>query len=272
MKYNRKLQNILILLAVLAILIPMSGCAGEKKPRVKRSDATDETVAEEPSKDVVVVQNNTNPTNPANSSTTSTSPQNSPNSSSTKTPANVFEGTWDVDNNGQFGNWNFSYASKNADRLEGKITDGSSSVIGNYTVFPNKTVEMNFGNTSLIVPYKISNGGNQIEVSDGTTKVILTKGKSNTTIQNDGNILGSKGWSNVTNANDILNFTSVKKSSAGWTGAYARGTDYGTFSMTPGKITLKSQQNGSVDTYSYKLRNNSVLDLTDSNGNTESFN
>lgn len=278
-KNNQKLQHIFILLAVLALLISMIGCASEKKPRVKRSDASsDETVGEEPSKDVVVVQNNPTPTNPtptnsANSSTTSTSPQNSPSTSSPKTPANVFQGVWDVDANGTFGNWNFNYASKNVDKLEGKITDGAGSIIGNYTVFPNNTVEINVGSVSLIVPYKVSNGGNKIEISDANSKVILTKGNSNSTIQNDGITLNSKGgWSNVTDPNDILSFTSVKKSSAGWTGAYARGTDHGTFSMKPGKITFTSQQNGSVDTFSYKLRNNNVLDLTDSKGNTESFN
>lgn len=274
-KLNQKLRHILILLAVLGLLIPMFSCS-EKKPRVKRSDASgDETVVEEPSKDVVVVQNNSTQNNPTNGSTTGTSPKSNTSSPTTKASANVFEGTWDVDVNGTFGNWNFSYASKNVDKLEGKITDGSSSIIGNYTVFPNKTVEINVGSTSLIVPYKISNGGNQIEVSDGTTKVILTKGKTNTTIQNDGNILAAKIWRNINNPSEQIEFLSVRKSSSGWNGTITliggSASTSGTFSLTPGKLTTTIA--GSVDTYSYKLRNNnSTLDLTDSSGNTETYN
>jgi len=268
--FKRNPKNILILLAASALVFTMLSCS-DKKPRVKRSDASgDETVVEDPSKDVVVVQNNQNPAN----GSTSTASSNA--AAKSKTSANVFEGTWDVDLNGTFANWTFGYASKSqsGDKLEGKVTDGGSGVIGDYVVLPNHTVELNIysSSTSLIVPYKVSNGGTQIEISDGTTKVILTKGKTNTTAQNDGNTLASKGWSNVTNSSDIFNFTSVQKSSAGWTGAYARGSDYGTFSMTPGKITLNSQFNGSVNSYRYKLRSNSVLDLTDSRGNTESFN
>lgn len=266
-KLYKKLQHILILLAFLGLLIPMFSCS-EKKPRVKRSDASgDETVVEEPSKDVVVVQNNQTAASGASSAKTANRTTSQKSSSS-----NPFEGTWDVDLNGTFANWSFSYASKNGDKLEGKITDASNSVIGDYTVLPNKTLELNIyaAGVNGIVAYKVSSGGNQIEVDNGN--VILTKGKTNTTIQNDGNLLASKGWSNITNSNDIINFTSLNQSSAGWTGAYARGADYGTFSMTPGKITLQSQFNGSVNSYSYKFRNNSVLDLTDSRGNTESFN
>ncbi len=267
-KLNQKTLNILILLLVSALSVSLWGCA-DKKPRVKRADASgDETVVEEQSKDVVVVQSN------SGTSTAGVPSQKPTQKTTAAQSSNPFEGSWDVDLNGTFANWSFGYASKNGEKLEGKITDNSGSVIGDYTVLPNKTVELNIysAGVNAIVGYKVSNGGNQIQIDDGSNKVSLTKGKTNSTIQNDGSVLASKGWSNITNSSDIIKFTSLNQSSAGWTGSYARGSDYGTFKMTAGKITLNSQSNGSVNSYSYKIRGNSVLDLTDSKGNTESFN
>ncbi len=253
----------LVLLAALAFAVSILGC-GDKKPRVKRGDATDDTVVEEPSKDVVIAQGN----QPVNSgTTTATAPKSS----------NPFEGTWDVNVNGNFANWSFGYASKAGDKLEGKITDGSNAVIGDYVVFPNKTVELNVhaSGVNAILPFKVSNGGNQIVIDDGGTKVTLTKGKSNTTAQNDGNILASHIWTNINNPGDQIEFMSVRKSSSGWNGAVNRvsggGSAGGTFSITPGKLTITIS--GSVDSFTYRLRNSgSTLDLTDSNGNTETYN
>lgn len=267
-KASTRLQRIFMMLAALALCVSALSCSS-KQPRVKRTDPSNGSVVEEDSKDVVVIQNNqtTNSAAPTTKGSTQRNPS---------TSANPFEGTWDVDINGSFANWTFGYASKSqsGDKLEGKITDGGSAVIGDYVVLPNGTVELNIyaSGIGIIVPYRISNSGNKIEINDGTTKVFLTKGKTNTTIQNDGNVLASKGWSNVTNSSDIINFTSVNQSSAGWTGAYARGSDYGTFSMTAGKITLNSQFNGSVNSFKYTIRNSNILDLTDSRGNTETFN
>ncbi len=116
---KQTLQRILVLLAALALAVSVMSCS-DKKPRVKRSDATDDTVVEEPSKDVVIAQGN-QPTNAGTGTATTAAP---------KTSANPFEGTWDVDANGSFFNWSFGYASKNGEKLEGKITDGSGAVIG----------------------------------------------------------------------------------------------------------------------------------------------
>ena len=70
------------------MVIPMLSCS-DKKPRVKRGDPTDDTVVEEPSKDVVIAQGD-KPANPG--TTTAAAP---------KTSANPFEGTWDVNVSGE---------------------------------------------------------------------------------------------------------------------------------------------------------------------------
>ena len=263
MKMINMLQRTLFLFAGLALVVSMSNCS-DKKPRVKRADATDETVVEDPSKDVVIAQNN----QAANANTNAVAAANS---------SNPFEGTWDVDANGSFFNWSFGYASKNGDKLEGKITDGSGAVIGDYVVFPNKTVELNVHAASVnsIVSFKVSNGGNQITIDDGGTKVSMTKGKSNTTAQNDGSVLASHIWTNINNPGDQREFMSVRKSSSGWNGDIniwsGGGFTSGTFSLTPGKLTITVS--GSVDKFTYRLRNNNTtLDLTDPNGNMETYN
>ncbi len=273
MKYVQKLQSFLVLIFLSALLISAAGCTKEKKARVDRSNPSDDSMVEDQSKQDVVVTSGSSTTSSGGTTSGKTS---SSTASTAKSSANPFEGTWDVNVSGSFANWTFGYASKSTggDKLEGKITDSSSSVIGEYTVLPNKTVELNIysGSSINIVPYKISNGGNQIEVNDGTTKVVLTKGKTNTTIQNDGNILASHGtWTNITNPSDQIQFSSVRKSGSGWNGSVATGSGSGTFSLTPGKIAFTIA--GSVDTFTYKLRNsNSILDLTDSSGNTETYN
>ena len=262
MKTNDKnvMRNFLLSLLAFAIVLPLTGCPGEKKQRASRSDPASDTMTEENSKDVVVLQNNPagNSTAPAKSS-------------------NPFEGTWDVNSSGSFFNWTFGYATKKDQKFEGKITDASSAVIGDYVVLPNKTIELKVYAASInaIVAYKVSNGGNQIEMDDGPTKVTMTKGKTNTTIQNDGNILASRTWTNIANPSHQFQFTSVRKSSSGWNGAYNEihpggRIDSGTFSLTPGKLTLTVS--GNVDVFTYKLRlGNSVLDVTDSSGNTNTF-
>jgi hypothetical protein len=268
MKNNRKFQNLLMLLFFLGLLIPMmSSCAKEKKARVQRGDAASEdTMTEDTSQKEVVVVPQSDSSSGGQTAAKTTS------SSSAKSSANPFEGTWDVNFGGTFTNWTFGYASKDKDKLEGKITDSTSNVIGEYIVYPNKTVELTIysASTPAIVPYKISNGGNQIEVNDGTTKVTLTKGKTNTTIQNDGTILASHGiWTNINNPSDQIQFSSVRKSSSGWNGNVSLTGGSGTFSLTPGKITFRIA--GGSDTYTYKLRNsNSTLDLTDASG-TETY-
>lgn len=238
--------------------MPLTGCPGEKKARTSRSDPASDQMTEESSKDVVVLQNN--------------STGNSAAPAAAKT-SNPFEGTWDVDVNGSFQNWTFSYASKKDDKFEGKITDGSGSVIGDYVVFPNKTIQLNVPGVNAIIGFKVSSG--RIEIDDGTNKAILTKGKTNTTVQNDGNILASHIWTNINNPSDQIEFLSVRKSNSGWNGGInfigGSGGASGTFSITPGKITITVS--GSVDVFTYRLRNNgTTLDLTDSNGNTETFN
>lgn len=259
MKKNtyQSLGNILSLLAVSTVLLTMMiGCADDKKPRVKRGDATDETVVEDPSKNVA----------PAQANTTS-------NAAAAKA-SNPFEGTWDVDANGTFFNWSFSYASKNKDVFEGRITDGSGSVVGDYFVYPNKTVELNVSALGVngIVSYKVLGGGNEIQMDDGSMRISMTKGKGNTTAQNDGSVLASHIWTNINNPGDQIEFMSVRKSSSGWNGdVNLIGGGSGTFSLTPGKLTLTIS--GSVDKFSYRLRNNNTtLDLTDANGNTETYN
>ena len=259
---EQMLKRTMILLAALALLLPMLSCS-DKKPRVKRGDATDDTVVEEPSKDVVIAQGNPSSASPA----TAAAP---------KASTNPFDGTWDVNVNGNFANWTFGYASKNAGKLEGKVTDGSGSVIGDYVVLPNKTIELylSASGVNAILPYKVSNNGGQIEIDDGTTKIVLTKGRSNTTAQNDGSILASHIWTNINNPGDQIEFMSVRKSNSGWNGAVnvfsGGGSVGGTFSLTPGKLTTTIS--GSVDTFTYRLRNNgSTLDLTDSSGNTETY-
>lgn len=263
-KNKEMLKRTLVLMAALGFVISMLGCS-EKKPRVKRGDATDDTVVEEPSKDVVIAQGN----QPANNGTAT--------AAAPKAAANPFDGTWDVNVNGNFGNWTFSYASKNAGKLEGKVTDGSGSIIGDYIVLPNKTVELNLHTLGVnaILPYKVVNNGNQIEIDDGSTKIVMTKGKSNTTAQNDGNVLASHIWTNINNPGEQIEFMSVRKSSSGWNGAvnlYSGGGSLsGTFSITPGKLT--TTVSGSVDKFTYRIRNNgTTLDLTDSSGNTETYN
>lgn len=261
---KQMLQRSLVLLVALALALSMLGC-GDKKPRVKRGDSTDDTVVEEPSKDVVIAQGN----QPANSGTAT--------AAAPKASANPFEGTWDVNVSGSFFNWTFGYATKKDQKLEGKITDASNAVVGEYIVLPNKTVELIVYAASLnsIVPYKVSNSGNQIDIDDGPTKVTMTKGKTQTTTQNDGNVLASHTWTNISNPGHQFQFTSVRKSSSGWNGAYNEihpggRTDSGTFSLTPGKITLT--MSGNVDVFTYKLRlGNTILDVTDSSGNTNTF-
>lgn len=260
--HGKVLRHFLFLLLGFAIVLPIAGCT-EKKPRVSRSDPSSDTMTEESSKDVMVVQNNQAANANAPAATTATAKSSNP-----------FEGTWDVDVNGSFANWTFSYAGKKDDKFEGKITDGSNAVIGTYIVFPNKTIELNAAGVNAIVAYKIS-GSNRIEIDDGATKVILTKGKTNTTAQNDGNVLASHIWTNINNPSDRIEFMSVRKSSSGWNGAInllgGSGSASGTFSLTPGKLTITIS--GSVDKYSYRLRNNNTtLDLTDSSGNTETYN
>ncbi|MCC6825128.1 MAG: hypothetical protein IT172_05210 [Acidobacteria bacterium] len=223
-------------------------------------------MTEESSKDVVVLQNDTAANTGAPAANTATA--------NAKT-SNPFEGTWDVDVNGIFANWTFSYASKKDDKLEGKITDGGGSVIGDYVVFPNKTIQLNVPGVNAIVSYKVSSGGSKIEINDGSTKAILTRGKTNTTAQNDGNILASHIWTNINDPSDRIEFLSVRKSSSGWNGAInltgSSGNASGTFALTPGKIKLTIS--GSVDVFTYKLRNNdTTLDLTDSRGNTVTYN
>lgn len=262
MTYQNILRSFLLLLLAIAIVLPLTGCSGEKRSRTSRSDPASDSMTEESSKDVVVLQNN------------STGNSAAPAPASAKT-SNPFEGTWDVDVNGSFANWSFSYASKKDDKLEGKITDGSNSVIGDYLVFPNKTIQLNAGGVNSIVGFKVLNGGNKIEIDDGGTKVILTKGKTNTTAQNDGNVLAAHIWTNINNPSDQIEFMSVRKSNSGWNGAInfigGSGGASGTFSLTPGKLTITVS--GSVDVYTYRLRNNyTTLDLTDSKGNTETFN
>jgi len=260
---KQMMRRALILLAALAFAISTLACS-DKKPRVKRGDATDETVVEEPSKDVVIAQGN----QPANAGTAT--------AAAPKAAANPFDGTWDVNANGNFANWTFGYATKNGQKLEGKITDGSNSVIGDYVVLPNKTIELNVyaAGVNAIVPFKVSANGNQIEIDDASNKIMLTKGRSNTTAQNDGNILASHIWTNINNPGDQIEFMSVRKSSSGWNGAVnvfsGGGVVSGTFSLTPGKLT--TTLSGSVDTFTYKLRNNdTTLDLTDSSGNTDTY-
>lgn len=252
------MRSFLYLLLAFAIVLPLTGCPGEKKARTSRSDPASDQMTEESSKDVVVLQNN-----PASGTA-------APAAAKTSNP---FEGTWDVDVNGSFQNWTFSYASKKDDKFEGKITDGSGSVIGDYVVFPNKTIQLNVPGVNAIIGFKVSSG--RIEIDDGTNKAILTKGKTNTTVQNDGNILASHIWTNINNPSDQIEFLSVRKSNSGWNGGInfigGSGGASGTFSITPGKITITVS--GSVDVFTYRLRNNgTTLDLTDSNGNTETFN
>jgi hypothetical protein len=262
MKMNDKkvMRNFLFVLLAFVIVLPLTGCPGEKKSRTSRSDPASDTMTEESSKDVVVLQNN-----PAGNSA-------APATAAAKS-SNPFEGTWDVDVNGSFQNWTFSYASKKDDKFEGKITDGSGSVIGDYVVFPNKTIQLNVPGVNAIIGFKVSSG--RIEIDDGTNKAILTKGKTNTTVQNDGNILASHIWTNINNPSDQIEFLSVRKSDSGWNGGInfigGSGGASGTFSITPGKITITVS--GSVDVFTYRLRNNgTTLDLTNSNGNTETFN
>lgn len=91
-------------------------------------------MTEESSKDVAVLQGTANnAAAPAAAATTS----------------NPFEGTWDVNSSGSFFNWTFGYATKNDQKLKWKITDASSSVVGDYVVFPNKTIELNVYAASL---------------------------------------------------------------------------------------------------------------------------
>lgn len=260
---DRVLRHFLFLLLAFAVVLPIAGCT-EKKPRVSRSDPSSDAMTEESSKDVVVLQNNqaTNAGAPATTTATAKS-------------SNSFEGTWDVDVNGNFHNWTFSYATSKDGKLEGKITDGSNAVIGTYIVFPNKTIELNAGGVNAILAFKVLGGGNRIEIDDNSTKVILTKGKTNTTAQNDGSILASHIWTNVNNPSDRIEFMSVRKSSSGWNGDInllgGSGSANGTFSLTPGKLTMTVS--GSVDVFTYRLRNNNtILDLTDSRGTTETYN
>ncbi len=257
------LRQMLFLLAALAFVISMLGCS-EKKARVKRGDSTDETVIEEPSKDVVIAQGNPSSASPATTS-------------APKASANPFEGTWDVNSSGSFFNWTFGYATKKDQKLEGKITDATSAVIGDYVVLPNKTIELNVYAASInaIVPYKVSNSGNQIDMDDGPTKVSMTKGKSNTTAQNDGNVLmGNPQWVNISDPNEGYQFKAVRKSSSGWNGEVdhwtSSGPSTGTFNINSGKITTTI--GGSVDVYKYRLQNGGVeLVLTDSSGNSKTF-
>ena len=263
---NEKIAlNLLLLLLVFAAILPFTGCSGEKRQRTSRSDPASDTMTEETSKDVVVLQNNPagNSGAPAANAATATAKSSNP-----------FEGTWDVDVNGSFANWSFSYAGKKDDKFEGKITDGSGSIIGDYVVFPNKTIQLNVPGVNAIVAYKVSGSG-RIEIDDGSTKAVLTKGKTNTTAQNDGNVLASRIWTNINNPSDRIEFLSVRKSSSGWNGAInflgGSGSASGTFALTPGKMTITMSV--SVDVYTYKLRNNnSTLDLTDARGGTETFN
>ena len=267
MKINNEkvTRNLLFLLLVFAAILPFTGCAGEKRQRTSRSDPASDPMTEEPSKDVVVLQNNSSTTGaPAANAATATSKSSNP-----------FEGTWDVDINGSFANWSFSYAGKKDEKFEGKITDGSGSIIGDYVVFPNKTIQLNVPGVSAIVSFKVSGGGSRIEIDDGSTKAVLTKGKTNTTAQNDGNVLASHTWRNINNPSERIEFLSVRKSSSGWNGAITlmggSASTSGTFALTPGKMTITIS--GSVDAYTYKLRNsNTTLDLTDSRGNTETYN
>ncbi|MBK7933778.1 MAG: hypothetical protein IPK01_09815 [Acidobacteria bacterium] len=60
MKTNDKnvMRNFLLSLFAFAIVLPLTGCPGEKKQRASRSDPASDTMTEENSKDVVVLQNN----------------------------------------------------------------------------------------------------------------------------------------------------------------------------------------------------------------------
>lgn len=267
MKTNKEkvTRSFLFLILAFAVALPFTGCAGEKRQRTSRSDPSPDTMTEESSKDVVVLQNNQGGNSGAPAANAA--------AASSKT-SNPFEGTWDVDVNGSFANWSFSYAGKKDDKFEGKITDGSGSIIGDYVVFPNKTIQLNVPGVNAIVSFKVM-GSSRIEIDDGATKAVLTKGKTNTTAQNDGNVLASRIWTNINNPSDRIEFLSVRKSSSGWNGAVnflgGSGSASGTFALTPGKMTIT--MSGSVDVYTYKLRNNNTtLDLTDARGSTDTFN
>lgn len=262
-----KLPQKLILLLILSLIITMFGCASEKKPRVKRSDASsDETLVEENSKDVAVVQNN-----PTNSIATSTKSGNS--SSTSKSSANVFQGTWEKEEQGQpFRYEVFGPASKQGDVFTGRITDQRNVVVADYKVFNNSTIEIAYlpafyGGQTFTHSYKVSDGGNKITL-DASPPIIYTKGKSNTTIQTDAAKLANVTWNEAGNASKTLVFSGASQSGAGWTGTYAFMTnglvdDEGTFKLSKsGEITISSYSGGS-DNFKYSIRNNDkILDLS----------
>lgn len=266
MKYGQKLQNILILLFLLALLIPAMSCAKEKKQRVSRSDpSSEDTMTEEDSKEVVVIPGNqTTSGNPSNQTTSTTS--------SSKNSASVFYGTWEREAGGAYTYEVFGSASKKGDVYEGTVTNNSNQVIANYKVYKDNTVEIAYfpgwySGVAYNFKYKVSDGGNKITL-DSSPPIVYTKGKSNTTIQTDAAKLSSGNWIEAGDPSKTLGFSGAKQSGAGWTGIYAfltSGTidDEGTFTITKaGEITLASSYSGGSDKFTYSIRNSDkILDL-----------
>lgn len=253
-----------------AIVLPSAGCVGEKKQRTSRSDPASDPMTEESSKDVVVVQNGTTGNSPTNSGGTS---------SSSKSSGNVFYGTWEKEENGQFRYEIFGIATKSGDNQVGKVTDQANVVVANYTLFKDNTIEIAYlpafyGGSAFTYKYTVSDGGKTITL-DANPKIVYRKGKTDSTIQTDTQkLIGN--WLNASNPSDELAFSNANQFDKGWSGSYARlngGTVYedGEFTITTaGTVTLK-MFGGGAKTYTYSLRNGDrLLDLNRS-GSSETY-
>lgn len=258
-KNNQRPQNILNLLLALAVLIPVilacnnqPTAVNQPAPATVNTPAPADTLAEEkPKKD--------------------------------GNPAEVFYGTWEKEEQGQpFRFEKFGIASKKGDNYTGKVTDQNNTVVANYTVYEDKTVEIAYlpayyNGTTYTYSYKVSDGGNKLTL-DSNPPIVYTKGSANTNIQKDATILATGSWLSATDQSKRLAFTDAKQYDKGWNGNYlfvinGAPDEQGTFTITEaGKITLTSSSSGGSTAYTYNLRSDKLFDLTrDKDGQRDTY-
>lgn len=249
-KNNRKTRKILNLLIAFGLLVPMFGCVAPGNQPAANTAAPVNTATPQAA-----------PT-PDNSSNTTT-----------ENPASVFYGTWEKEEPGQpFRFEKFGVASKKDDVYVGKVTDQSNTVVANYTVYKDKTVEIAYlpayyGGTAFTYSYAVSDGGNKLTL-DGNPPIVYTKGSGNTQIQKDATILATAAWRSARDQTRMLAFTDAKQYDKGWNGNYlitvnGAPDEQGTFAITDaGKITLKPDSSGGSTEFTYKIKSDKFFDLT----------
>lgn len=263
-KNNQNGKRISVLLAMIALLAAMSGCVSNAPQPTANQTAN-----------TVPSANTATPANtPAPANISSATPA--------ENPAAVFYGKWEKKEPGQpFRYEIFGQASKQGDNYVGKVTDQSNTVVANYTVFSDKTVEIAYlpafyGGRSFTYPYTISDGGNKLTL-DANPPIVYTKGATNTTIEKDVTFFTSGGaWKSAKDQARLYTFSNPQQEDKGWSGNYqithpALPPISGTFEITePGKMTLKPST-GSSAAYTYKIRGE-LFDFTrDRDGDTDTL-